>query len=223
MAMDGPGLILQHDRDAPPALLAGWLERRAIAHRVAELWREPVPALDRTGFVVVLGSEHSATASDPGWISAERSLLGEALAAEIPVLGLCFGGQALALALGGEVHPARPPETGWDEIASLAPEQIPAGPWINFHYDSFTLPEGAVLLARSPAGPAGFRLGPHLGIQFHPEATPAIANRWAEQKRRNDARIDPGRIAADGERHGADAARRAIALFDGWWRGLDLR
>jgi len=211
-----PGLVLQHDPDAPPALLGEWLERRGIAWRRVELWRQPVPELGRAPFVVALGSEHSAAASEPEWIAEEIELLRRAVRLGAPVLGLCFGGQALALALGGEIHPARPAEIGWDEIASLDRDAIPPGRWVNFHYESFTLPPGATLLARSAAGPAAFRLGRHVGLQFHPEATPAIADSWGAE-RSGDPDVDVDRLAADGERHGAGAARRAAALFDRWW------
>lgn len=216
--MTFPGLVLQHDPDVPPALLAEWLEARGIPWRLAELWREAVPALESPPFIVSLGSRQSAAASEPAFVPQEIDLLRAAVAREVPVLGVCFGGQALAVALGGKIHPARPPEVGWDEIESLDPEAIPPGRWLNFHFESFTRPPGATLLAHSAAGPAAFRLGPHLGLQFHAEATPELANAWAVNEHQDPAAVDAGRLAAEGERYGADAARRLVRLLDRWWQ-----
>ena len=58
-------------------------------------------------FVASLGSERSATDAATRWVAEEIDLLRAAIAAEVPVLGLCFGGQALSIALGGEVGPRR--------------------------------------------------------------------------------------------------------------------
>jgi GMP synthase (glutamine-hydrolysing) len=217
-----PGLVLQHDHDAPPALFARWLGERGIPWRLVELWREPVPPLEAPPFIATLGSEHSAGGSKPAFVPQEIDLLRDAVRGGVPVLGLCFGGQALAVALGATIHPARPPEVGWDEIESLDRGAIPPGRWLNYHFESFTLPPRAKLLARSAAGAAAFRLGPHLGLQFHPEATPDLANTWAANERKSHPEIDAGRLAAEGERYGPDAARRAISLFDHWWRGAGI-
>ena len=216
--MSAPGIVLQHDPEAPPALLADWLGERRIPWRLVELWHEPVPDIDGAAFAVALGSEHSAGARAPSFIPHEIALLRRAVECRIPVLGLCFGAQALAIALGGRVHPADPVEIGWDEIESLVPDRVPAGRWLNFHYESFTMPPGAELLARSPAGPAAFALGAHLGVQFHPEATPEIADGWVRSESRRVPGIDLGHVSVEGHLHGPDAARRATILFERWWQ-----
>jgi GMP synthase-like glutamine amidotransferase len=213
-----PGLVLQHDPDVPPALLGEWLETRGIPWRLAELWHEPVPTLGSPPFLATLGSRESAAASAPAFVPQEIELLRAAVAHRVPVIGVCFGGQALAVALGAEIHRARPPEVGWDEIESLDPEAIPPGRWLNYHFESFTLPPGAKLLARSAAGPAAFRLGPHLGLQFHAEATPELANAWAANDHQNPSAVDAERLAAEGELYGAEAAGRLVTLLDRWWR-----
>lgn len=215
--MARPGLVLQNDADVPPALLADWLDAREIAWRLVDVPREGVPDLRRAPWVTVLGSRESTRTSSPAWISEEIEAL--RLAADrAPTLGICFGGQALSLSLGGRVRPAPLLEAGWDERIEVVDDEVPRGPWLNFHRESFTLPPRSRLLARSRAGPAAFRRGPHLGLQFHPEATPEIAAVWAERYRsRHLPDLDLDALAAAGERHRADAARRAFRLFDAWW------
>jgi GMP synthase-like glutamine amidotransferase len=61
-----------------------------------------------------------------------------------------------------------------------APDEIEPGPWFQFHRDTFTVPPAARLLATSPVGPQAFSYGSALAVQFHPEVTPGIVARWAE-------------------------------------------
>lgn len=222
---DDPGLILQHGEDGPAALFGEWLERRGIPYRVQRVWEDGLPE-DPTAYpwICSLGSEYTpAKRGAPAWVDAEVQHLREALAAEVPILGLCFGGQALAHAAGAAVGPAEPAEVGWLEIETSVPEVIPRGPWLHFHYDQLALPEGATELARSTAGTAAFRLGSSLGLQFHPEATAAIANGWAasEADRLPAIGIDPDQFAAEGRERGAAARAAAEKLFDAWWRSLN--
>jgi GMP synthase-like glutamine amidotransferase len=141
-------------------------------------------------------------------------LLRAAAAAEVPVLGLCWGGQALAAALGGVVAPAPQPERGWLAIESHD-RTIPSGPWLHYHYDMFSVPPGATEVARTPVGPSAYRIGAHLGLQFHPEATPAIGEIWGHAD--PDLSLDEVRaLARAGTRFGAAAREQAFALFDAW-------
>ena len=122
------------------------------------------------------------------------------------MLGLCFGGQALAAALGGEVRAAPAPEIGWLELEPLDGGAVAPGPWFAWHEDTFTLPPGAVELARSPVCPHAFRVGRSVGLQFHPEVTPEIIEGWVRGGRDTLAR---NRIDAEAMR--AQSARRAPA------------
>ncbi len=134
------------------------------------------------------------------------------------MLGLCFGGQALAVALGARVAPARVPEVGWLDVATDAPELVPAGPWLHFHWETFTVPAGATELARTPAGSAAYVLGPHLATQFHPEASPEVVDAWARAEPRiGPLGLTPERLLEEGRRASAAAATQAERLFDAWW------
>jgi GMP synthase-like glutamine amidotransferase len=56
---------------------------------------------------------------------------------------------------------------------------VPTGPWLAWQHDVITLPPDAVTLAHNRLGPQAFRLRRHLGVQFHPEATPEDLAGWA--------------------------------------------
>lgn len=212
------GLILQHGDDGPPGRFEEWLRERGIPFHVERAWEAAQPADPRAhAFVASLGSEHSAAGSEPAWVGSEIAVLREAIAADVPVLGLCFGGQALSVALDGGVVPADPPEIGWMAVDS-ADDAIPAGPWLQYHHEVMLVPAGAVELARSPAGPAAFRHGRHLALQFHPEVTPEVLDLWA---RRDPALaplgITPALLAEQSARHAGAAHEQAFVLFDAWW------
>lgn len=215
-----PPLILQHEASTPADLLGEWLRERGISHETVPVWEEGPPTDPRgRPWICSLGSDQTPGRSgSPAWVDAEVAFLRSALDAGVPVLGLCFGGQALAVAAGGDVHPAQPPAAGWAEVETAEPALIPAGPWLHFHYDQLEPPPGAIELARSPAGVAAFRVGRSLGLQFHPETGPAVAARWAESEsdRLDGMGIDPTGVAAGGERLGERPRELAFALFDAW-------
>jgi GMP synthase-like glutamine amidotransferase len=215
-----PVLIRRHGEWGPPGLLADWLRARGIPFEVDRSWiGGPLPDPERYAFVASLGFRHNPRDTHEPVVAAELELIDRAVARGVPVLGLCFGGQVLATVLGGEVEPAPTPELGWREIATDDPETVPPGPWLEWHYERFTTPPGAVEVARTPDAPQAFRIGPHLGVQFHPESTVEIVAQWA--------RRDGDRLAARAIGDGVDllrasaarreaAARAAFRLFDGF-------
>ncbi len=213
--MSKPGLILQHGFDGPPARLGEWLSDRGIPFLVHHVWESAATDLTDYAFVASLGSEHSAAESD-GWVPGEIETLRQAVAADVPVLGLCFGGQALSLALGGGIETLATPEIGWLAVHGDE-DEIPAGPWLQYHFDLMQLPPGASELARSPAGVAAFRHGRHLGLQFHPEADAALLAEWARSDPKLSATgITPEQLDAQSARHADAALPQAFALFDRW-------
>ena len=94
----------------------------------------PLPAVDGLDHVVVLGAVSSVNDPDP-WIAAELAWLRAADQAGVPVLGICFGAQALCAALGGRVEAMERREIGWAMVDSPDHDVIPAGPWLEFHND----------------------------------------------------------------------------------------
>jgi GMP synthase-like glutamine amidotransferase len=211
--------VVEQQADAPAGLLGEWAAERGhevVTLRADELGAGPWP--DPRGFdaIAPLGAEQSVHASPDPWIAPQIAFLRAAHDAGIPVLGLCFGGQALAAALGGEVRLADTPEIGWIELESRDGGAIGPGPWFAWHYDTFTLPPGATELARSPACPHAFRVGRSVGLQFHPEVTPAIVDGWVEEGREGleARRVDHAAIREEARATAAEHRERAFALFD---------
>lgn len=222
--MTRPALVLEHEADAPAGILAEWAAERGIdlevfAWHAADDAADPDPS--GRPFVVVLGSEASAFDDTVPWLARERAVIDRALDLGVPILGICFGGQHLARALGGTVARASRPEVGWLEVESLEHAVVPPGRYLQWHRDAFTVPPDAELLARSPVSPQAFRTGPHLGVQFHPECTPVIAMGWATgyPESVHDAGTTVAEVEAQGDAHAADARLRAYALFDAFLGG----
>jgi GMP synthase-like glutamine amidotransferase len=175
-----PVLIRQHVDTAPPGRLAEWLDARGLAYVVERSWAgAPLPDPAQYAFVASLGHDRGAYETHDPAVAAERELLSRAVDAGVPVLGLCYGAQVLAAVLGSRVAPAAVPELGWREVETDDRAAVPAGPWLTWHYDSFTTPPGATEIARTAHASQAFRSGPHLGVQFHPEATVEIVSAWA--------------------------------------------
>src|SRR3982750_3201840 len=135
-------LILQHGATGPPGVLGAWLAERGIPARVVDLrGGEDPPDPAEFDFVASLGSEFSVNDGEP-WIAVERQTLDRAVARDVPVLGLCFGGQSLAVSLGGEVAPMPTTEVGWLHLDSEDTDLIPSGPWLQHHRERFRGPRG---------------------------------------------------------------------------------
>ena len=142
-----------------------------------------LPDLDEVDAIVSFGGEKSAW--DPEFES-EVELIREAVAREIPFLGVCLGAQLLAHALGGEV--ARLPRrlVTWAPIEVIADDpvlgQLPRGAHaLHWNEDGIEPPPGAIeVYARPEGGRAeGFRVGrPAWGVQFHPEVDQAAVDGW---------------------------------------------
>ena len=216
-----PVLIRQHGPTGPPSILGEWLRDRSIPAVIHPAYLGfPPPDPGDFSFVASLGSAHSPKDAGEPPVADELRLLERALAAEVPVLGLCFGGQALAVALGGSVEPAERPELGWHQVETRDPELIAPGPWLQWHYDRFTVPPGAEELAVSEVGSQAFRYGRNLGVQFHPESRIEQAVGWARKDTEKLARhgvTDGVAIPEAGRHHQEAAVRAAYDLFDRFW------
>jgi len=164
--------------------------------------------------VIVMGAVSSVNDPDP-WIAEELAWLRAADAAGLPVLGICFGAQALCAALGGRVEAMAGKEVGWFTVESADEDAVPAGPWLEFHNDSCLLPAGAVVLARNDAAVQAFRIGRHLAVQFHPEVDGPQLKRWLDAHTDTETRqlgIDADQFLADTIREEPAARARADRL-----------
>lgn len=205
--------MVQYDPDAPGGLVSAWLRERGGEEEVQRIdgERSDLDPRDPRAYdlIVLLGSEAAAYDDDVPWLADQVTMVRRAAEADVPVLGICFGSQLLARALGGEAMPAKRPEIGWVPVHSNDPELIAEGPWLEWHYDTFTPPPGARVIAHSTAGPQAYTIGRSLGVQFHPEATAEIVADWVHGGRdrlRRDG-LDPERLLAEARER--DAANRA--------------
>jgi GMP synthase (glutamine-hydrolysing) len=216
----GTVLFVEHQAEAPAGLAEVWARSAGLAPRVLQV-EAGTPFPDPRAFdaIVVLGSAASVCDQTLPWLAPELAFVKEAVGANVPVLGICFGGQLLSAALGGEVRPsASGPEIGWLQIETDRPSWVPPGPWAEFHFDVFTVPPNATELARTAIGPQAFRFGPHLGIQFHPEVDQAILTDWARDDRGRLARLGIDPAVLDNTPAGwATARANALRLFETWW------
>lgn len=212
-------LVVQHEQPTPGGYVHQWLAERGADQDVYRIDVEDREIDPRDyGMIVSLGSEFAAFDDSIPWIEKETQLLLEASRADVPVLGICFGGQLLARVLGGRSFRAEIAEIGWLPVRSRDPGLLSDGPWFQWHFDTFTAPPGARLIADSVAGPQAYTVGRSLGVQFHPEVTPEIMEAWVRAYRHE---LDQEGVDSDlllKETYDRAEATRVAAwrLFDGF-------
>ena len=138
------------------------------------------PSADLFDAVVLFGAPWSVydTATIGTWVGAEIAFTRSAIALGVPVLGICFGGQLLAAAIGGTVEAAPAPEIGWIPVAEDPSGLIDPGPWFAWHFDRFTVPPSVPVLSRTALANQAFCVGRTLGLQFHPEVNVEVLDTW---------------------------------------------
>jgi GMP synthase-like glutamine amidotransferase len=149
------------------------------------------------------------------WIADEIGYARSLISLGVPVLGLCFGGQMLAAALGGTVSRAPVPEIGWVSVASDEPALIESGPWLEWHFDRFTVPAGVPVLARTALAAQAFAHGRTLGLQFHPEVTDYVLEAWLRSggaAELTELGLDPAALIEQSRTLADGAAARAHTL-----------
>lgn len=182
-------LALQHVWDDPPGYLEEILHTHSIVCDIVEVEKEPVPDPGNYQAIIIMGGpQHVYTEEQHPNMAREKAMLRQAVAQEIPILGICLGGQLLASALGAEVRQHHLAELGFFRIPlTTAGRQDPLftglpGHQLAFHWheDVFDLPAGALRLASNKDVPnQAFRYGKHAyGLQFHIELNTAMVETW---------------------------------------------
>lgn len=176
--------IFQHGRDEPAGAVANILAEQRIPFSTIGLFNGDVVPDDLPDGLIVLGGEMSVNDTQEfPFLADEKAVIRRMVASERPVLGICLGAQLIASSFGQQVF-RDTREQGWISIwgckkaaVNIFPETFRVFHW---HNETFALPGGAELLAYGKDVPnQAFRLGSAVGVQYHPEVTPAIIARWS--------------------------------------------
>ena len=208
------------------------LIREAAAGAWAGEWRDldceadqELPPTRCFSALVVTGSPASVTTRDR-WMLRTEAYLRRAVAGGTPVLGICFGHQMLAQALGGDVQK----NPGGREMGSVALElsgddplfDVPERPLVvnMSHTDSVVrVPPGVRVLARTALEPnAALRFAERVwSVQFHPEFDGSVMRQYVAARRDIIAGegLDPDAIsaAASDAPFGAAVLRRFLSML----------
>jgi GMP synthase-like glutamine amidotransferase len=236
-------LVLQHIACEPPGVYEDVLnERGATIQRVELDEGEPLPDWRAFDAIIAMGGPMGALDEvDHPWLADEKRLIGDAVRSGLPFWGVCLGVQLLAASLGARVYPGSAPEVGLlpvtltdealaDPVFAGMPRELLSLQW---HGDTFDLPDGAALLAGSPAYPnQAFRFGSAAyGVQFHLEVSPALAREWADVPAYAESLervLGPGaldRLLAELEARSDGVLSDGRRLFERWLgavHGLDI-
>jgi len=174
--------------------------------------------------VVPMGAPYGAYEDDRigNWLLPELEKLKAAHNAGIPILGICFGGQLMARALGGSVAKSPTAEVGWFEIQTNDATLIPTGPWFEYHWDRWTTPKGATEIAKTDIANQAFVMGRTLALQFHPEIDPQVLQAWLAMEggcaEVESAGVDVEQLRKQTEELAPAAEKRAFELIDSFLR-----
>ena len=233
-----PVAIFRHSPTEGPGYFAIFLERHGIPWRLIAIDAgEPVPAsADAYAALCFMGGPMSVNDPLP-WIEEVCTLIRDAVAKDIPVIGHCLGGQLMSKALGGQVTRNPVKEIGWGEAMTeqndvtrhwLGEQAGRAGTVFQWHGETFSIPPGATrLLANAYCANQMFVLGPHLGMQCHVEMTPEMIATWCSQWAEEAAAVadqpsvqNPAQMQGEAATHLPVMRALADQLYGVWIKGL---
>ena len=182
-----PVAVFRHLPIEGPGYFATFLDNNHIPWRLIKIdaGEKPPTRIDEFSGLVFMGGPMSVN-DDLPWIESSLSLIHQAIAADIPVLGHCLGGQLMAKALGGTVSISPVKEMGWGEVS--VPDNPIARSWFDdlstfqsfhWHGEAFSIPQGATcILSSAYCQNQAFAMGMHLGMQCHVEMTERLIIDW---------------------------------------------
>jgi GMP synthase-like glutamine amidotransferase len=230
-----PVAIFRFSPTEGPGRFAEWLDAQGVPRRLIALDEgESVPS-DARAFsgLGLMGGPMSANDALP-WNAPLLELLRGAVAADVPVIGHCLGGQLFAKALDAPVKRTSAPEIGWGEVRVVDADGATA--WFagrdrftafQWHYDEFTLPAGATrVLTNVHNVEQAYTLGKHIGFQCHIEMTRPMVETWCRTGAEELPALSQGPlqnradILADVARKLAGLSRVADDVYAHWAKGL---
>jgi GMP synthase-like glutamine amidotransferase len=217
-----PIAIFRHAPTEGPGHFASFLDARNLPWQLIAIDAgAPVPdSPEAFAGLVFMGGPMSVN-DDLPWIPGILELIRKAVAADIPVLGHCLGGQLIAKALGGEISRNPIKEIGWGEVRVV--DSPDARRWFgditgfqafHWHGETFSIPPGASRILESAyCGNQAYAMGKHLGMQCHVEMTDAMIRDWCD--------VGAQEIAAAIDSPAVQAADRMLALNAQYLPALD--
>ena len=187
--------LLEHDPiDIRQNNITTWAEKKGYAVSYTDVFTgAEIPSRNDFDWLIVMGgSQHAWEEQQHPWLADEKRFISEALSADKIILGICFGAQLLAEALGGRVFPNEKVEIGWYSVRLSAEgkqsflfKNVPDR-FLTFHWhsDHFSLPPGCAGLAYSE--PTPYQAYTHKDhriacLQFHPEYTIELVRFFAKE------------------------------------------
>jgi GMP synthase-like glutamine amidotransferase len=231
-----PVAIFRHAPTEGPGYFATYLDRHSIPWQVIGVdVGESVPGDPRAFSGLVFMGGPMSVNDDIPWIAPVLQLIRAGVAADVPVLGHCLGGQLISKALGGIVTRNPIKEIGWGDVAVVdAPaarewfgHAAPSFTSFHWHGETFTLPPGSVrVLTNSNCENQAFALGPHLGMQCHIEMTPEMIASWCDSgggeisRSKSPAVQSVDAIESESEQELPKLHAVADGVYARWTRGL---
>ncbi len=228
-------LIFRHVPHEGPGYLGDYLDRHRLPWRLVRIDQgDPVPdSLNGIPALVFMGGPMSVNDPLP-WIPKVTSLIRQAVAADIPVLGHCLGGQLISKALGGVITRNPIKEIGWLPVQRV--DGPVANDWLDglppefevyhWHGETFSIPPGAtrILSSRDCANQA-YVIGKTLGFQCHVEMTPDMVREWSRTGSDEIAHTSPtvqseAQMTADLDARVKRLQALAEKFYDRWIKGI---
>ena len=193
-------LVLQHLEIEGPGLFEEFAREKDLKIKIIRLdKKDNLPQTKKGDLILIMGGPMGV--KDIGserypWLKLEREFIKKELENKRPIIGICLGAQLLASAAGGDVEilkygsPPKPlPEIGWSQIfinkSNKDFKELFEEPFhvLHWHGDRISLPDKAVLIARSQrCKEQFFRIGDFAyGLQFHIETTGAMIDKWIKE------------------------------------------
>ncbi len=183
-----PIRIFRHIACEGPGYLGEFLDRHQVPWELVciDADRPVPPQVDDVSGLVFMGAQASVNDS-LAWLDAELKLIRRAHQGGVPMMGICFGGQLMSKALGGEVTKGDGMEIGWYPLQRINGEEHSG--WLDglpttfdtfhWHADTFSLPPGSEPLLKSQCfRNQAYIFGDHIGMQFHLEMTVEMVEAW---------------------------------------------
>ncbi|HWR87418.1 MAG TPA: type 1 glutamine amidotransferase [Acidiferrobacterales bacterium] len=230
-----PIAIFRHSASEGPGYFATFLDRHRLPWTLVNVDDgAPIPPDPRQFAGLCFMGGPMSVNDDLPWILESLRLIRDAVAADVPVIGHCLGGQLIAKALGGSVTRNAVKEIGWGTVEVA--DSATAREWLgetrafesfHWHGETFSIPEGATpLLSSRHCRNQAFAFGNHLALQCHLEMTEKMIASWCQCGAAEIAACASPAVQAQREMltnlaPRLDALRRvADCVYSRWNRGL---